>query len=474
MSNVCSLHDTGTVMLRCYHTQQAIWRKRNIMGKHYLNPLFAPKSVAVFGASDRPDSVGQIVFQNMLQGGFKGELYPINPKSPEIQGRRAYASIADIGKPVELVVIATPPQTVPGIIEDCGIHGVKAAVIITAGFGEAGHEGEALERQLLETARRYNIRLIGPNCLGIMRPSIGLNATFNKGPADAGNIALISQSGALCTAILDWATRNDVGFSSVVSMGSSTDVDFGEILDFLVSDPNTHSILMYIEGIRNARSFMSAMRAAARIKPVILIKVGRHAAGSKAAMSHTASLVGADDVFDAAVSRIGVVRVRTVTQLFTAAKALSCGFRPVGNRLAIVTNGGGPGVMAADRASDLGLAMATLSDATVEYLNQYLPPNWPHGNPVDIIGDAQAERYYHAVKACLDDENVDGVLAILTPQAMTKPLESAQVVIDLAKTYSTGNRNKPLLTCWMGETQVASSRDAFTKAHLPHFRTPEP
>jgi acetyltransferase len=443
------------------------------MGKHYLNPLFAPKSVAVFGASDRPDSVGQIVFQNMLQSGFKGTLYPINSKHPEVQGQRAYPSIADIGQPVELVVIATPPQTVPGIIEDCGIHGVKAAVIITAGFGEVGTEGAALERQLLENARRYNIRLIGPNCLGIMRPSIGLNATFNKGPANNGNIALISQSGALCTAILDWATRNDVGFSSVVSMGSSTDVDFGEILDYLVSDPNTRSILMYIEGIRNARSFMSALRAAARIKPVILVKVGRHPAGSKAAMSHTASLVGADDVFDAAFSRVGVVRVQTVTQLFSAARALSFGFRPVGNRLAIVTNGGGPAVMAADRASDLGVLMATLSDSTVEYLNQHLPSNWPHCNPVDIIGDAQADRYYHAVKACLDDENVDGVLAILTPQAMTKPLESAQVMIDLANA-NTSQHSKPLLTCWMGDTQVATSRDAFTRAHLPHFRTPEP
>jgi len=439
------------------------------MAKHYLNTLFSPKSVAVFGASERPDSVGQIVFQNMLDSGFKGALYPINSKHPEVQGKRAYASIADIGETVELVVIATPPNTVPGIIESCGIHGVKAAVIITAGFGEAGHEGKALEKQLLETAHRYGIRLIGPNCLGIMRPSIGLNATFNKGGANTGNIAFVSQSGALCTAILDWAQYNDVGFSSVVSMGSSTDVDFGEILDYLVSDANTHSILMYIEGIRNARRFMSALRAAARIKPVILVKVGRHAAGSKAAMSHTASLVGADDVFDAAVSRAGVVRVQTITQLFTAAKALSCGFRPVGNRLAIVTNGGGPGVMATDRAADLGMTMATLSDTTIDYLNQHLPPTWPHGNPVDIIGDAQADRYHHAVKACLEDDNVDGVLAILTPQAMTKPLESAQALIELSNTHS-----KPLLTCWMGDTQVAAARKAFALARKPHFRTPEP
>lgn len=439
------------------------------MGKHYLKTLFAPKSVAVFGASDRPDSVGQIVFQNMLESGFKGALYPINAKSAEVQGKRAYASIGEIDEPIDLVVIATPPHTVPDIIECCGEHGVKAAVIITAGFGEAGEQGVALEKKLLEAAQRHGIRLIGPNCLGIMRPSIGLNATFNKGGANTGHIAFVSQSGALCTAILDWAQRNDVGFSSVVSMGSSTDVDFGEILDYLVSDPQTHSILMYIEGIRHARSFMSALRAAARFKPVILVKVGRHAAGSKAAMSHTASLVGADDVFDAAVSRAGVIRVKTITQLFTAAKALSCGFRPVGNRLAIVTNGGGPGVMATDRAVDLGLSIAKLSDKTITYLNDHLPPNWPHANPVDIIGDAQADRYHHAVKACLEDENVDGVLAILTPQAMTKPLESAQALIELSKTHS-----KPLLTCWMGETQVAEARNAFNAAHKPHFRTPEP
>ncbi len=439
------------------------------MGKHYLSALFAPKSVAVFGASDRAESVGQVVFRNMLESGFNGLLYPVNSQHAEVQGKRAYPSISDIGEPVELAVIATPPQTVPEIIQSCGIHAVKAAVIITAGFGEAGREGAALEREMLETAHRYGIRLVGPNCLGIMRPSIGLNATFNNGGANSGNIAFISQSGALCTAILDWAQSNEVGFSSVISMGSSTDVDFGEILDYLVSDPDTHSILMYIEGIRNARRFMSALRAAARIKPVVLVKVGRHEEGSRAAMSHTASLVGADDVFDAAVNRAGVVRVQTVTQLFTAAKALSCGFRPVGNRLAIVTNGGGPGVMAADRAADLGLTIATLSDATIEYLDRQLPPNWPHGNPVDIIGDARADRYRAAVKACLEDENVDGVLAILTPQAMTQPLESALAMIELSNTYS-----KPLLTCWMGEKQVGEARDAFARAHKPHFRTPEP
>ena len=439
------------------------------MGQHHLKPLFAPKSVAVFGASDRVDSVGQIVFHNMLQSGFQGALYPINPTHAEVQGCKAYASITQIIDAVDLAVIATPPESVPAIIEECGKRNVKAAVIITAGFGEVGVAGKALERAVLENAQRYGIRLIGPNCLGVMRPDIGLNATFNNGSALPGNLAFVSQSGALCTAILDWAQISDVGFSSVVSMGSSLDVDFGEILDYLISDVKTQSILLYIEGIRDARGFMSALRAAARIKPVILVKVGRHPAGSKAAMSHTASLVGSDDAFDAAVRRAGVVRVRSITELFSAAKALSCGFNPTGNRLAIVTNGGGPGVMATDRAIDLGLEMAVLSEATIAKLNQVLPGTWSHGNPVDIIGDAQADRYQHAVQACLEDPNVDGVLTILTPQAMTKPLEAAKAVIALSKRY-----NKPLLTSWMGGAQVETSRAAFKRAKKPTFRTPEP
>lgn len=439
------------------------------MTQHYLKPLFAPESVAVFGASDRVDAVGQIVFSNMLKSGYKGALFPINTTRDVVQGHQAYASLSQISQAVELAVIATPPQTVPDIIEDCGKHGVKAVVIITAGFAETGAAGQALEHAVLENAHHYGIRLLGPNCLGIMRPAIGLNATFNNGGANVGNLAFVSQSGALCTAILDWAQTNDVGFSSVVSMGSSADVDFGEILDYLVNDQQTQNILLYIEGIRNSRSFMSSLRAAARIKPVILVKVGRHAAGSKAAMSHTASLVGSDDAFDAAIRRAGVVRVQSITQLFSAAKALSCGFHPVGNRLAIVTNGGGPGVMATDHAIDLGLEMATLSDDTMAQLDKVLPSNWSHGNPVDVIGDAQADRYQNAVRACLEDPNVDGVLAILTPQAMTKPLEAATTLIELSSQFS-----KPLLTCWMGEAQVAESRIAFNRSKKPNFRTPEP
>jgi acetyltransferase len=439
------------------------------MGQHYLNPLFAPKSVAVFGASDRPDAIGQVVFHNMLNSGYQGGLYPVNPKHGEVQGKKAYSSLAEIGEPVELVVIVTPAPTLPDIIEDCGRHGVRAAVIISSGFSETGESGRALEQALLATAHHYGIRLIGPNCLGVMRPSIGLNVTFNRGGAQSGNLALVSQSGALCTAILDWAESNDIGFSSVVSLGSSADVDFGEILDYLVSDSQTRSILLYIEGIRQARSFMSSIRAAARIKPVILVKVGRHAAGSKAAMSHTASLVGADDVFEAAVRRAGVVRVQTISQMFVAAKALASGFRPIGNRLAIVTNGGGPGVMAADHAADLGIVLATLSDSTIQALDQLLPSHWSHGNPVDIIGDAQPDRYHQSVKVCLEDPEVDGVLAILTPQAMTKPLESAEALIEL-----TNQSSKPLLPCWMGEGQVSQARAAFARAKKPSFRTPEP
>ncbi len=443
------------------------------MGQHYLSPLFSPQSVAVIGASDRPNSVGGLVFANLKDGAYHGKLYPINPKHAEIQGCRAFASIEQIGEHIDLAVIATQAETVPEIIEACGKHGVHAAVILSAGFHETGAHGVALERAVVENAKRYGVRLVGPNCLGIMRPALGLNATFGKGGgkggAKPGHLALISQSGALCTAILDWAQPNDVGFSSVVSLGDSADLDFGEILDFLVSDPQTQAILLYIEGIRNARSFMSALRAAARIKPVIVVKVGRHEAGTQAALSHTGALVVADDVFDATLRRAGAVRVMTVAQLFTAAQALSSGFHPRGKRLAIVTNGGGPGVMAADRAADLGIPLAMLSPQTIESLNPVLPPTWSRRNPVDIIGDATAERYRLGLTACMQDDAVDGVLVILTPQAMTQPLEVAHAVIETAKQFT-----KPLLACWMGEVQVAPARAAFSRARIPNFRTPEP
>lgn len=438
------------------------------MSQHHLNVLFAPKSIAVFGASDRTDSVGGVVFENLRTAGFTGPVIPINPKRDSVQGVPAFPSLDKVGQQVELAVICTPATTVPDIVDTCGKLGVQGAIILTAGFSEGGAEGKALEKRLLETAAGHGLRFIGPNCLGAMRPGIGFNATFNRGMAKPGKLALVSQSGALCTAILDWAQVNDVGFSSVISMGASADVDFGDILDFLVHDPETESILLYIEGIRHARSFMSALRAAARVKPVIVVKVGRHAAGMKAAQSHTGALVGGDDVFDAALKRAGVVRVQSVTQLFAVAKALSSRYRKCGNRLAIVTNAGGPGVIATDRAADLGLTFSTLSDETMATLDAGLPPTWSHSNPVDIIGDATAERYEHAIAACMKDEAVDGVLTILTPQAMTAPTEVAQKVIALAN-----NHSKPLLACWMGEAQVNEARKLFSQARIPQYRSPE-
>lgn len=438
------------------------------MGQHYLRMLFSPKSVAVIGASERTNAVGEIVFRNMLESGYTGLLYPVNPAHQEVQGRPAYATIEAIGAPVELAVICTEAETVPDLIEACGKHGVRAAVVLSAGFSEVGAHGAALEHAMLANAKNYGVRIIGPNCLGMMRPAIGLNATFFNGHIKSGDLALVSQSGALCTAILDWAPAHDIGFSSVVSMGAASDVDFGEILDYLASDVRTSSILIYIEGIRKARGFMSALRAAARSKPVFVIKVGRHDAGSRAVMSHTGALVGSDDVFDAALRRAGVVRVESIGGLFSAAKSLASHHRYSGNRLAIITNGGGPGVMAIDRAVDLGVSVASLSAATIERLNQVLPATWSHNNPVDIIGDATPQRYHDAVAICMEDPGVDGALVMLTPQAMTQPLEVATLLVEAARKFS-----KPLLTSWMGHSQIIEGRGLFAQAGIPSFSTPE-
>jgi acetyltransferase len=438
------------------------------MGQHYLRKLFSPKSVAVIGASGRPNAIGEVVFGNMLESGYKGLLYAVNPAREEVQGQRAYASIEDIETPVELAVICTEAETVPDIIEACGKHGVRAAVVLSAGFTETSGRGAALERAMLAHAKNHGVRIIGPNCLGIIRTEIGLNVTFFKGDIKPGNLALVSQSGALCTAILDWAPTHDIGFSSVVSMGAASDVDFGEILDYLASDEQTSSILIYVEGVRKARGFMSALRAAARSKPVFVIKVGRHDAGSRAVMSHTGAMVGSDDVFDAALRRAGVVRVESIGGLFSAAKSLASPYRYGGNRLAIITNGGGPGVMAIDRAVDLGVSVAGLSPETVQQLNQVLPDIWSHNNPVDIIGDATPQRYRDAVGICMADPGVDGVLVILTPQAMTQPLEVATLLVEDARSF-----RKPLLTSWMGAAQTMDGRARFAQAGIPSFSTPE-
>ena len=437
--------------------------------RHYLTSLFEPRSVAIVGATEKPGKVGEVLISNMRAAGYRGELLAVNPKYDSVHGVRAYPSVDRLPHPVDLVVVATPAVTVPGVIAQCGAAGVRAAMVITAGFSETGPEGARLERKLMEQARRYGVRMIGPNCLGMLRPGIGLNATFARGGALPGSLALVSQSGAVCTAMLDWAAVSKVGFSSVVSMGGSVDIDFGEIIDYLSGDARTEHILLYIEGVRDARRFLGSLRAAARMKPVILMKVGRHPAGSRAAVSHTGAIVGGDDVFDAAVRRAGVVRVGTIGQLVAAAQALAAHVRPRGNRLAIITNGGGPGVMAADHAADLGLPLAELSADTVERLQATLPENWSHGNPVDLIGDADTGRYSAAVSACLADGGVDGALVILTPQAMTDADAAAGAVIAASR-----GSTKPLIACWMGEHSVIDARQQLRDAGIPVFRTPEP
>ncbi|MBU0752935.1 MAG: bifunctional acetate--CoA ligase family protein/GNAT family N-acetyltransferase [Gammaproteobacteria bacterium] len=437
--------------------------------QHYLKPLFEPKSVAIIGASETPCTVGTILVRNMLDGGYKGKLFCVNPGHETVFGHKSYDSVESIPQRLDLAVICTRPETVPGIVEACGRAGTRNVIVVTGGFAESGPRGASLERAVIETARRHRIRLIGPNCLGIMRPSSGVNLTFAHGGATPGSIGLVSQSGALCTAILDWAQPNNVGFSTVVSLGATSDVDFGEILDYLVADPKTENIFLYIEGIKNPRRFMSALRAAARCKPVLLIKVGKHAAGGKAALSHTGSLVGADDVFDAALRRAGVVRLGNVGQMYAAASALFSHFRPRGNRLAIITNGGGPGAMAADHASDIGIPLAKLSDATVARLNELLPQAWSKANPLDIGGDADPGRYAAALTACIEDDGVDGLLVILTPQAMTDPTQAARTLLKIAT-----KSDKPVVTCWMGGSQVHEARLLFKGSGIPSFRTPEP
>jgi len=436
--------------------------------RHYLTSLFEPASVAIVGASERRGRVGEVLVSNMLAAGFKGRLFAINPKHTEVHGVPCFASVTELPAPVDLAVIATPPRTIPGIIAECGRAGVHAVVVITAGFAEIGAEGEALQQDMLAQARKHGVRIVGPNCLGLLRPDIGLNASFARGSALPGSTALVSQSGAVCTALLDWAAQNGAGFSSVVSLGGSVDVGFGEILDYLAADQHTRHILLYIEGIRDARRFLGSLRAAARAKPVVLMKVGRHPVGSRAAVSHTGAIVGGDDVFAAALERTAAVRVDSLGQFIAVAQALNAGANPRGDRLAVITNGGGPGVMAADRAADLGMTLAELSPATIAVLQQALPGHWSHGNPVDLIGDADSARYTAAVSACLADEGVDGVLVMLTPQAMTDAEEAARAVIACA-----AGTSKPLMACWMGEKSVAGARILLRDAGISVFRTPE-
>jgi len=382
-----------------------------------LDALFAPKTIAIIGASEKPGSVGRTLAENLRA--FEETTYLVNPNHKEVLGAKTFPDIVSLPEKVDLAVIATPAPTVPGLIRECAKAGVAGAVIISAGFKECGTTGAELERQILAEARRGRLRLIGPNCLGVMAPHARLNATFAEGIARPGNVAFISQSGALCAAVLDWSFRENVGFSAFVSVGSMLDVGWGDLITYFGDDPHTKSIVCYMESVGDARAFLSAAREVALTKPIIVLKVGHTEAAAKAAASHTGALTGSDAVLDAAFRRVGVLRVETIEELFDMAEVLAKQPRPHGPRLAMVTNAGGPGALATDALVFSGGQVANLSPATTEALSRFLPPHWSHGNPIDLLGDADAERYAKAVALAAKDPNTDGVLVVLTPQAMT-------------------------------------------------------
>jgi acetyltransferase len=435
--------------------------------RHSLDPIFMPRSVAVIGASISPGSVGSILMRNLLENPFGGVVYPVNPKRHAIHGVLSYPDLAAIPEVVDLAVIATPAATVPGLIKDCVARGIPGAIIISAGFSELGAEGHKLEGQIRDIARG-KIRIIGPNCLGVIHPPSNLNASFAATMARPGKVALLSQSGAICTSILDWATEKQFGFSSFVSVGAMLDVDFADLIDYFADDPQTRSIILYMESIGNVRKFLSAARSTSRTKQVIVVKSGRHEAGARAAASHTGALAGADAVFDAAFRRAGVLRVITIRDLFNMSEILATQPQPRGPALALITNAGGPGVMATDALMLEGGQLAALSEQTLATLNAALPAFWSHANPIDILGDATADRYRLAVEACAKDPNVQGVLILLTPQAMTDPTATARAMVPFANC-----EGKPILACWMGGSMVSEGRKLLGEAGIPTFDAPE-
>lgn len=432
-----------------------------------LDPFFKPAAVAVIGASGTAGSVGSILMRNLLTNTFGGVVYPVNPKRRAVHGVSCYPSLEDVPAVVDLAVIATPAATVPGTIRQCVERGVPAAIIISAGFSELGTEGRKLEQQIRDTARG-RMRIVGPNCLGIIHPGSGLNASFAAAMPPAGRVALLSQSGAICTSILDWAREQHVGFSSFVSVGTMLDVDFADLLDYFGDDPDTRSIVLYMESVGDVRKFFSAARAVARSKHVIVVKAGRHEAGARAAASHTGAMAGSDAVFDAAVHRAGVLRVLTIPDLFNMSEILAQQPAPRGPALAIITNAGGPGVMATDALMTRGGQLAHLSPATVEALNAVLPPFWSHANPIDVLGDATPERYRKATEICAKDPNVQGLLVLLTPQAMTDPTETARQLTPFAHL-----EGKPVLASWMGGADVRAGRQLLGQAGIASFDSPE-
>jgi len=433
-----------------------------------LNAIFHPRSIAVVGATEKEGSVGRTILWNLLSSPFGGTVYPVNPTRPAILGVKAYSSISAIPDPVDLAVIVTPAKTAPGLVEECGQAGIKGVIIISAGFKEVGAEGAELERQVLEQARKYGIRVVGPNCLGIMNPVGRLNATFAAGIANPGRVGFISQSGALLTAILDWAALENVGFSSIVSLGSMLDVGWGDIIEYLGDDPNTDSIVIYMETIGDARAFLSAAREVALTKPIIIIKPGRTVQAAKAAASHTGSLTGSDDVLDAAFRRAGVLRVDSISELFQISEILAKQPRPRGRKLSIVTNAGGPGVIATDALIGGGGELTDISPETMEALNAVLPAVWSHNNPIDIIGDAPPDRYAKALEVAAADPEADGLLVVLTPQAMTDPTATARALVKYASI-----EGKPVLASWMGGLDVEEGAKILREAGIPTFPYPD-
>ncbi len=433
-----------------------------------LDSMFSPKSVAVIGATDREGSVGRTVLERLRIPAFRGRIYPVNPKHTDVLGLRAYLKIGDVPEKVDLAVIITPAGTVPGVVGECVDAGVRAAVVISAGFKERGPEGVALELEIQKQLRRGTMRFLGPNCLGVMNPHAGFNATFAQDIARPGNVAFLSQSGALLTAILDWSFEEQVGFSAIVSTGSMLDVGWGDLIDYFGDDPATGSILVYMESVGDARSFLSAAREVALRKPIIVIKAGRTPAASKAASSHTGALTGSDEVFDAALRRCGVLRVSSVSDLFYMAEVLSKQPRPRGPKLMILTNAGGPGVLATDRLLSVGGELAPISDSTMASLNALLPAHWSHGNPIDILGDAGPERYSKALEIAAKDPNSDGLLVILAPQGMTDPAHVAESLKAHASVHG-----KPVLASWMGGKSVAEGVAILNAANIPTFSYPD-
>jgi acetyltransferase len=436
--------------------------------RQQLDAIFRPETVAVIGATDRPGSVGRTIMWNLVSSPFGGTVFPVNSRRPNVLGIKAYPSVSAVPAKVDLAVIVAPAPAVPGIMGECVEARVECAIIISAGFRETGPEGVELERRVLEEARRGRMRIVGPNCLGVMKPPSGFNATFAGAIARPGNVALLSQSGALLTAILDQSFMENVGFSALVSVGSMMDVGWGDLIYYLGDDPQTKSIVIYMESVGDARSFLSAAREVALTKPIIAIKAGRTEAAGKAAASHTGSLTGSDEVLDAAFSRSGVLRVDEISELFGMAEVLGKQPRPKGPRLTILTNAGGPAVLATDALIGNGGKLVEISEGTMEALNDFLPAPWSHGNPVDVLGDADPERYAKTLQTAAGDPQSDGLLVILTPQDMTDPTATAERLAPYAQ-----NTRKPVLASWMGGPAVAAGDSILNGAGIPTFDYPD-